>query len=70
MLEFEGSVLFHQAIAPCSNEEQPNRCVVLEFQTGMHRWWKSGLPQAKTSAWRHRLGDEVLGHERPFCPHD
>ena len=70
MLEFEGAVLFLQAIAPCSNEEQPSRCVVLEFQKEMHRWWKSELPRARTSASRHRLDDEVWGHERPFCPLD
>ena len=68
MLEFEGVVLFHQAVAPCLDEEQPSRCVVLEFQKEMHRWWKSERPQAKTSTSRHRLGGEVWGHGHPFYP--
>ena len=68
MLGFEGVVLFHQATAPCLDEEQPNRYVVLEFQKEMHRWWKSERPQVKTSASRHRLGGEVWGHGRPFYP--
>ena len=70
MLEFEGAVLFHQAIAPCLDEEQPNRCVVLEFQREMHRWWRSERPQAKTSASIYRLDGEVWDHGRPFYPLD